>query len=140
MAEPKTRANAASVSTFLNAVADQERRQDCRTVVDLMSKATRAKPKMWGSSIVGFGTRAMSYASGKKTDWPIAAFSPRKGNLVLYLSASFPEREALLKALGKHSCGKGCLYIKRLSDVHLPTLRKMIAASVRQSTRGKSST
>jgi hypothetical protein len=135
MAELKTRKTAASVDAFLTGVDDDQVRQDCRTIADIMAKATKAEPKMWGSAIVGFGTRRVKYSNGREADWMVTAFSPRKQNIVLYLSASFPERDALLKALGKHSCGKGCVYIKRLSDVHLPTLRKMIAASVRHAGR-----
>jgi hypothetical protein len=135
VAELKTRVNDASVSGFLAAIKDEQVRKDCRVVADIMSKATKAKPKMWGSAIVGFGTRRQTYANGREAEWMVTAFSPRKQNIVLYLSAAFPERAALLKALGTHSCGKGCLYIKRLSDVHLPTLRKLVTASVRHTTR-----
>ncbi|HZR25353.1 MAG TPA: hypothetical protein VFA59_17285 [Vicinamibacterales bacterium] len=130
MAEPKTKATNASVTTFLNSIKDAQARRDSRVVVGMMSAATKAKPKMWGSAIVGFGSRPLTYADGRVVEWPMICFSPRKQNLVLYLG-SFPEREALLTALGKHSCGKGCLYVKRLSDVHVPTLRKLVNAHVK---------
>jgi hypothetical protein len=139
VAELTTRKTGSSVGAFLAGVDDDQVRQDCQTLADMMAKATKAEPKMWGSAIVGFGTRRVKYANGREADWMVTAFSPRKQNIVLYLSASFPERDALLKALGKHSCGKGCVYIKRLSDVHLPTLRKMIAASVKHSRRVETS-
>ena len=95
-----------------------------------MQEAARAEPQMWGSSIVGFGTRTIKYAGGREGDWPLIAFSPRKQNLVLY-SMSGAEAE-ILKKLGKHKVGGGCLYIKRLADVDLPTLKKLIKASVKQ--------
>jgi len=131
MAEPKTRPTASSVNAFFARIKDEEVRQDCRVIADMMARATKAPPKMWGSAIVGFGTRTVQYANGREADWMITALSPRKQNIVLYLSGAFPERDTLLKALGRHSCGKGCVYIKRLSDVHLPTLRKLVHASVK---------
>lgn len=135
MAELKTRLNGSPVNAFLSGIKDEQVRQDCRAIAGIMSKATKASAKMWGSSIVGFGTRRVTYASGREADWMITAFSPRKQNIVLYLSGSFPERDALLKALGNHSCGKGCVYIKRLSDVHMPTLRKLVSASVKHTVK-----
>ena len=135
MAEPKTQPTASSVNTFFAGIKDDEVRQDCRVIADMMAKATKAPAKMWGTSIVGFGTRRVQYANGREADWMVAAFSPRKQNIVLYLSGSFPERDGLLKALGRHSCGKGCVYIKRLSDVHLPTLRKLVTASVKHTSK-----
>ena len=135
MTEPKTRPIAASIEAFYARITDDEVRQDCRVIADIMKKATKAPPKMWGSSIVGFGTRTVQYANGREADWMLTAFSRRKQNIVLYLSSAFPERDALLKALGRHSCGKGCVYVKRLSDVHLPTLRKLIVASVKHTSK-----
>ena len=85
---------------------------------------------MWGAGIVGFGTYRCTYANGREADWMVTAFSPRKQNITLYLMGGFAGRDELMAALGKHSCGKSCLYIKRLSDVHLPTLKKLVRASV----------
>lgn len=130
MAEIKTKLNNASVDEFLNSIQDEQVRQDCWTIVDIMQKATKAKPHMWGSSIVGFGSYRYKYASGREGDWMLTAFSPRKNNLTLYIMSGFKEYDDLLARLGKHSCGKSCLYIKRLSDVHLPTLKKLVKASV----------
>jgi hypothetical protein len=130
MAELKTKATDASVTKFLNGVKDKKRRQDCETILKMMRKATRAEPKMWGSSIVGFGDCHYVYASGREGDWFLTAFSPRKQNLVLYSIVYFERFEALLKQLGSYKLGKGCLYINRLEDVHLPTLRKLITQSV----------
>ena len=131
MAELKTKLTGASVADFLNAIKDEQVRQDCWTITEIMQKATNAEPKMWGSSIVGFGNSRYRYASGRENDWMQVAFSPRKQNITLYLSSGFEGRDEMLAALGKHSCGKGCVYIKRLSDVHLPTLKKLIKASVK---------
>jgi hypothetical protein len=131
MAEIKTKLNDASVDDFLNAIKDEQVREDCWAIVDIMQKATRAKPQMWGSSIVGFGSYHYKYASGREMDWMLVAFSPRKQNITLYISPGFEGYGELLAKLGKHSCGKACIYIKRLSDVHLPTLKKLINGSVK---------
>ena len=130
MAEQKTKQTNASVKDFLNQVADEERRKDCFTVAKLMEEITGEKPKMWGPSIVGFGRYHYKYASGHEGDWPVAAFSPRKRDLTLYLMPGFAEHGELMKKLGKHSTGKSCLYIKSLSDIHMPTLKKLIKDSV----------
>ncbi len=97
-----------------------------------MEEITGDKPKMWGPSIVGFGTYHYKYASGREGDWPIAAFSPRKKDLTLYIMMGFEKHTELMEKLGKHSMGKSCLYIKRLSDIHMPTLKKLIKTSVKQ--------
>jgi Domain of unknown function (DU1801) len=131
MAELKTKRNDASVDDFLNAIKDEQVRKDCRAIADIMQKATKAKPQMWGPAIVGFGARRYKYESGREIDWMLIAFSPRKQNITLYISSGFEGYDELMAKLGKHSCGKGCLYIKRLSDVHLPTLEKLIKGSVK---------
>lgn len=130
MAELKTRPNDASVVDFLNGVADDRKREDCRTLVQLMSEATGAEPKMWGDSIVGFGTYHYKYASGREGDWMQVGFSPRKQNLTLYIMSGFSRYEELMKSLGKHSTGKSCLYIKKLDDVDMTTLKKLVEESV----------
>ena len=132
MAELKTKPTNASVEKFLNQITDETRRDDCFKVAKMMEEITGEKPKMWGPSIVGFGTYHYKYASGREGDWPIAAFSPRKQDLTLYLLPGFSKQEDLMKQLGKHSTGKSCLYIKRLSDVHVPTLKKLIRESVKR--------
>ena len=131
MGEAKTKPTKASVTHFLNQVPDAARRDDCFAVAKMMEEITGSKPQMWGPSIVGFGTYSYKYASGHKGDWPIAAFSPRKSDLTLYLMPGFQKRAELMSQLGKHKTGKSCLYIKRLSDIHLPTLQKLIKASVK---------
>jgi hypothetical protein len=131
MAEIKTKLNDASVDDFLNSIKDEQVRKDCWTIVEIMQEATKAKPQMWGSSIVGFGSYHYKYASGREGDWMLTAFSPRKQNITLYIYADFEGRDELMAQLGKHSCSKACIYIKRLSDVHLPTLKKLVKGSVK---------
>lgn len=131
MAEPKTKQTTASVEDFINAVKDEQTREDCWAVVKLMQEATKAEPKMWGPSIVGFGLYTYKYASGKTGDWPLLGFSPRKQNLTLYIMAGFDEYDELMDKLGNFTCGKSCIYIKRLSDLHLPTLKKLMKASIK---------
>jgi hypothetical protein len=132
MAELKTKRNDASVDDYLNAIKDEQVRQDCWALVDIMQKATKSKAQMWGTSIVGFGSYRYKYSSGREMDWMLTAFSPRKQNLTLYIWPGFEGYDELMAQLGKHSCGKACIYIKRLSDIHLPTLKKLINGSVRR--------
>ena len=130
MAENKTQANEADVAAFLNSVADPQRREDAIALVPMMERLAGERARMWGSSIVGFGRYHYRYDSGREGDAPRIAFSPRAAALTLYLMGDFPEREALMARLGKHKTGKGCLYIKRLSDVDQPVLEQLIAASL----------
>lgn len=136
MAELKTKPTGADVTAFLNGVADEQKRRDCFTLVEIMREATGAEPEMWGDSIVGFGSQHYRYASGREGDWPITGFSPRKQNLTLYLTYGFEQYGDLLAKLGKHSTGKACLYVKRLSDVDMPTLREMVNRSVAEARQG----
>lgn len=131
----KTQLTGEPVARFLAALPDEQQREDCRALVRLMTAATGAPPRMWGR-IVGFGSRKLRYANGKEVDWMVIAFAPRARTIALYLGAD-PETYAALKdALGKHSGGgDSCLHIKRLADVHLPTLRKLVKASVARLTR-----
>src|SRR5215510_8336158 len=131
MAELKTKRTDASVDDYLNSIKDDQVRQDCWTIAEMMQKATKAKPQMWGPSIIGFGRRRYKYPNGREMDWMVIAFSPRKQNITLYRSSDFEGYDELMEQLGKHSCSKACLYIKRLSDIHLPTLKKLINASVK---------
>jgi hypothetical protein len=129
MAELKTKLTRESVDDFLSRIANEQVRDDCRTIAGIMEKATKAPARMWGTSIVGFGSRRCQYANGKEAEFMLTAFSPRKQNITLYLGHLEEQRE-LLDKLGTHSCGKGCLYIKRLSDVHMPTLTTLVKSSV----------
>lgn len=131
MAELKTKPTKQTVKDFIASVPDAQTRADCSTIARLMEEAAGSKGVMWGTSIAGFGTRMVKYASGKEADWPIIAFSPRKQNLTLYLSLG-ESQQKLLSKLGKHSRSKGCLYIKRLSDVDMPTLKKLIKNSTKK--------
>lgn len=135
MAEPKTKKNDASVDAFLAGIENDTRREDCRTVVEIMRKATGEEPVMWGGSIIGFGTYHYKYASGREGDWPLTGVSPRKTSLSLYIMSGFDGYEDLMSKLGKHKTGKSCLYINKLADVHIPTLRKLIKLSVKHTNK-----
>jgi hypothetical protein len=130
MAEAKTKATEQSVDAFLDAVPDERRRRDCRTVLGMMRDATRVEPKMWGPSIVGFGRYTYKYDSGREGEWPVVGFSPRKTELTLYIMPGFDRYDELLARLGKHKLGKSCLYLKKLDDVDLDALRALIVESV----------
>jgi hypothetical protein len=130
MAELKTQPTDVSVESFLGTIADEQKRADCFTLLALMKEATGAEPQMWGTSIVGFGHYRYRYASGREGDWFFAGFSPRKQNLTLYLMSGFEQYDALMQQLGKHSVGKSCLYVKRLSDLDMPTLQALVEQSV----------
>src|SRR3990172_6805972 len=130
MAEPKTKKTAASVKDFLNSVPDERKRKDSFALLKLMQEVTGAKPAMWGPSIVGFGSYHYKDASGREADWPLAGFSPRKQNLTLYITAGFDGYGELLGKLGKHKTGKVCVYINRLEDVDLATLKELVRRSV----------
>ena len=131
MAELKTKLTDASVEEFLVSVEDEVKRKDCYEIVKIMKQATKAEPKMWGSSIVGFGDYRYVYDSGREGDWFLTGFSPRKQNLTLYLMSGLGRYKDLLKNLGKHSTGKGCLYIKKLSDVDMKVLKQIVEESVK---------
>jgi hypothetical protein len=130
MSDMKTRPTEQSVDGFLEQIADERQRDDSRAVARIMGEITGAEPRMWGESIVGFGSYHYRYASGREGDWPLAGFSPRKQSLTLYLSYGLEQQGELLQRLGKHKIGKSCLYIKRLSDVDEAVLRELIRQSV----------
>ncbi len=131
MAELKTKPHSASVRQLLENMSDDQRRQDCLTVLDIMGKITGAEPQMWGESIVGFGTYHYKYASGREGDWFLTGFSPRKQNLTLYLMCGLNQYDDLMAKLGKYKTGKSCLYLKSLADVNLDILKKLIRQSVK---------
>ena len=132
MAELKTKPTAESVSAFLNKVSDKSRREDCLAVIDIMKDVTKEEPRMWGTSIVGFGRYHYKYESGREADWMITGFSPRKGDLTLYIMGGLDSFPDLMKRLGKHKTGKSCLYIKKLADVDLKVLRELVEKSVKK--------
>lgn len=134
MAELKTKKTKSSVAEFINSIADEARRKDCKTLVAMMTKASKAKPAMWGPAIIGFGDHAYTGASGKATKWFKIGFSPRKAALSLYLMGG--KDRTLMSKLGKASTSgtnmdAGCLYIRRLSDVDTRVLQKLIDTSVK---------
>lgn len=131
MAELKTQPNDDSVVEFLNNVNDETKRRDCFAILELMQRVTGAEPRMWGSSIVGFGQYHYTYASGREGDWFLTGFAPRKQNLTLYIMAGFDRYTELMARLGKHSTGKSCLYVKKLADIDLDVLAELIEESVR---------
>jgi hypothetical protein len=133
MAELKTKATTVSLDEFLSTAVDATRHDDCRAIAAMMQRATGDAPIMWGPSIVGFGRTLVAYANGKSTEWMLIGFSPRKSELVLYGLLNTAASESLLAKLGKHKTGKGCLYIKRLSDVDIDVLNTLIKGSVKAS-------
>jgi hypothetical protein len=140
MSEIKTKVNKASVEKFLSTIKDAEKRKDCSAISLMMEKATKAKPEMWGASIIGFGRKKYTYANGKEGEWMVIGFSPRKQNIALYglkifklttkgLKENRKENDFLLK-LGKYKEGGGCLYINKLSDINTKELEKIIKLAV----------
>src|SRR6185503_13670747 len=132
MAEAKTKPTTQSVKDFISKLPDQQTRDDCTIIAKLIEEATKQKGVMWGTSIVGYGTTTIKYAGGREADWPMIAFSPRKQSLTLYINPSDPNKADLLSKLGKHKVSGVCLHIKRLSDVDVPTLKKLIVFEVKR--------
>jgi len=130
MPENKTKATKESVSAFIDALPDQAKRADAKALVKLLQSATGEKPKMWGPSIIGFGSYHYTYDSGREGDMPVIGFSPRKAASVLYNALAFKGADGLLAKLGKHTTGKGCLYIKKLADVDTKVLEVLVTKSV----------
>lgn len=126
MSDLKTKQREADVRAFLQTIEDEKKRQDAFALLELMEEATGQPPKMWGESIIGFGSYHYKYASGREGDWFPAGFSPRKQNLTLYFAYGFEPHQDLMARLGKHKTGKACLYIKKLADVDLDTLRELV--------------
>lgn len=126
----KTRETTASVEKFLNSIVDETRRNDAFTVLALMKQVTGEEAKMWGSAIIGFGSRKLVYESGRELDWMNVGFSPRKANITLYIMDGFAKYDTLLARLGKHKTGKSCLYIDKLGNVDVNVLKKLVKQSV----------
>lgn len=132
MAELKTKLTDQKPEAFIAKIADQECREDCTALLKLMKRVTGKPGRMWGPSIIGFGSYRYKYASGREGDWPLTGFSPRKQNLTIYIMAGFTEYGALLKKLGKCKTAKSCLYIKRLADIDTKVLEELVAKSIRK--------
>jgi hypothetical protein len=130
MADNKTKPTKLSVAAFIEALTDPTKRADAKALVKLMQRASGEKPVMWGPSIIGFGSCHYKYDSGREGDMPVIAFSPRKAATVLYNMTGVSDSEALLSKLGKHTTGKGCLYIKKLADVDQEVLAALVVKSV----------
>jgi hypothetical protein len=130
--ELKTKKNSGSVSAFLDSVADTKRREDAKAVLALMKRVTKRQPKMWGTSIVGFGEYHYKNRSGIEADWPLTGFSPRKATLTIYIMPGFAQYKKLMKQLGIYKTGSSCLYVKRLSDIDTAVLEKLVRASVKE--------
>ena len=135
MAELKTKPTQESVQKYLKGISDPVKRQDSLALLELMTEITGEKPKMWGTSIVGFGSYHYKYPTGQEGDWPIIGFSPRKQNLTLYVLDGSAGENELLQKLGKHTTGKSCLYIKRLSDVDMSTLKRVVTQSYKRNAK-----
>ena len=135
MAELKTKETKASVTEFLNGVKDRQKRVDVKAIAKMMRDATGKRARMWGSSIVGYDHYDYQYASGRSGTFMMTGFSPRAQNIAVYIMPGFSRYGALLKKLGKHSTGKSCLYIKRLSDVNEKVLAQLIERSVKDMRR-----
>lgn len=128
--ELKTKENTASVDDFIQSIKDETKRKDCTTLVKLFKQVAKEKPKMWGTSIIGFGNYVYeSPATGRQGDWYITGFSPRKQNLTLYIMTGFAPYTALLKKLGKHKTGGCCLYINKLADVDEKLVKELLTDS-----------
>ncbi len=133
LAEIKTKQTSLSVADFIAGIADERKRKDSQTILKLMEKATGEKPKIWGSSLIGFGMkRYKSPATGREVDWFKIGFSPRKSNLSLHLVLDLKKHAETLNKLGKHKTGAGCLYINKLDDIDIKVLEKLIATAAKQ--------
>jgi len=130
MSDLKTKRTDESVDAFLDSVVDESRLKDCRRVLEIMKRVTGEEPRMWGPSMIGFGTYHYRYASGREGDWFITGFSPRKNDLTLYIMSGFSRFDDLTSRLGQYKTGKSCLYIKRLSEVDEAVLEELVAESV----------
>ena len=133
MAEIKTKPNATNVNDFINKVKDEQKRKDSFIILEMMKKTSGEEPKMWGTSLIGFGNvKYKSPSTGREVDWFLFGFSPRKANLSLHLGLNIQQHAAALKKLGKYKTGVGCLYINKLSDVDLKVLRGMIETAAKK--------
>ena len=132
MKENKTKATGASVADYIAAIQDPDRRRDCEALARLMQKATKEKPKMWGTSIVGFGSYHYKYDSGREGDSCATGFSSRKGDITIYVVADFPGMAGMLAKLGKHKRSGGCLYVRRMADIDGAVLEKIVSGAAKE--------
>ncbi len=134
--ENKTTENTNSVAAFIKTIPDEERRKDCKAIVEIMKEQSGCEAKMWGTAIIGFDSYHYKYDSGREGDMCVVGFSPRKSEFAIYLNSQFEKREELLKKFGKHKTAKACIYFKKLEDIDTEVFKKMIAASIKY-TKGK---
>jgi hypothetical protein len=137
MADLKTKVNDASVEEFLDGFPE-DKRKDCYKILEIMQEVTQNEPKMWGTSIIGFGDYHYEYKSGRAGDFFLTGFSPRKQNLTLYINGGFDQYSSLLERLGKYKTGKACLYIKKLDDVDIQVLKEIVTKSVNEISKNNS--
>jgi len=130
MAELKTKKTEQSVEGFIKKITEPQKQKDALAILALMEKATKAKAKLWGTAIIGFGDKRLKYESGRELDWFVMGFSPRKQNFALYISGAVEKQQALLKKLGKHKTGKGCLYINKLEEIDQAVLKEIIQKGI----------
>ena len=130
MAENKTKPTDESVEDFINSVPDEQKRKDSFVILEMLKKASDEEPKMWGTSLIGFGYIKLKSAAGREVEWIRIGFSPRKANISLYLNGDVTRHAAALGKLGKHKTGVGCVYINKLSDIDLNVLNEIIDASL----------
>jgi hypothetical protein len=135
MAENKTKPTKSSATAFLNKIRDRQLRDDCFAILKLMQEVSNCEPVMWGSAIIGFGTYHYVYESGREGDTVVIGFSPRKQNISIYLMGGLNKVEDELSKLGEYKTGKGCLYIKSLSDVNVEILKKVFAKAFKEAQR-----
>ncbi|HEX6746185.1 MAG TPA: DUF1801 domain-containing protein [Longimicrobium sp.] len=135
MAENKTRPTDASVEDYIASRASEQQRIDCQEMMALLEKVTRQQPRMWGPSIVGYGSYKYTYDSGRTGESPLAAFAIRGRELVVYLVAEGEEQESLLNKIGKHRMGKCCLYFKRFADLDRSVLEQLVVDSISEARR-----
>jgi hypothetical protein len=135
MAKNKTTPTDRSVTDFISNIENEGKRDDSFKLIEIFRSITGHDPKMWGPSIIGFGSYHYKYESGHEGDAPLAGFSPRKDSLVIYIATEFEKREALLRQLGKHRSSKSCVYVKKLDDIDIPVLKKMVKNSMDYATR-----
>lgn len=135
MAELKTKLNDGSVTDFLNKIEDEDRRKDCFELLSMMQDVTGDEPKMWGESIIGFGSYQYKYASGREGEWFQLGFSPRKQNISLYTMCGFDHAEKIMGKLGRYKTGKSCIYVKKLDDIDRKALMDLFVSSVNQLTK-----
>ena len=131
-AELKTKVTDEDPRNYLNTLPDRQQREDCFKILDMMKRSTGEEPRMWGPTIIGFGHQLLKYDTERELDWMVTGFAPRKGNITLYVLRNSAEQSDLLRTLGKHKTGKGCLYIKRLSDIDTTVLQKVIDTYVKR--------